>query len=196
MQAYEILKSEHQVILQVLDCLEAMSRAAIQNGKLDQESAEAALDFFANFADGCHHHKEEEHLFPMMESRGYMRDGGPTGVMLYEHELGRSHVRAMRQNLPNAAGGDAEAVAEFVAHARQYVQLLRDHIHKEDHCLFPMAEQALGAEASEELLARFDKVEEEEEGKHEKYLGIANQLAEKYGIHKAAVTHEGGCGGH
>ena len=198
MQAYEILKSEHQVILQVLECLEKITREAIEKGALDQASAEEALDFFGNFADGCHHHKEEEHLFPMMEAHGCIREGGPTGVMLSEHEVGRTHVRGMREAGPGAALGGAEALGNFVGHAREYVRLLRDHIHKEDHCLFPMAEQALGETASAELLERFGKVEEEEmgSGTHEKYLALAASLAERYGVSKAEVSHEGGCCGH
>mgnify|MGYP000753666721 CR=1 FL=1 len=43
-----------------------------------------AVDFFRMFADRCHHAKEENHLFPAMEAKGMPREGGPTGVMLYE----------------------------------------------------------------------------------------------------------------
>ena len=42
-----------------------------------------------------------------------------------------------------AAAGKSKAIAQFVTHARGYVNLLREHIEKEDHCLFTMANQTL-----------------------------------------------------
>ena len=41
----------------------------------------------------------------MMEAKGFPREGGPTGVMLHEHELGRAHVRGMDEAIELAAAG-------------------------------------------------------------------------------------------
>ena len=109
MRSTDILQNEHRVIEQVLGCLEKMAAQAVE-GKLDEPSAREALDFFQTFADGCHHHKEEDHLFPLMEAKGFPRHGGPTGVMLHEHEEGRRHVKAMRSAL---AGSCCRARTEY-----------------------------------------------------------------------------------
>jgi hemerythrin-like domain-containing protein len=201
MKATEILKSEHRIIEQVLACLERMVEQVESGGALEEEHARSAVDFFRNFADRCHHGKEEVHLFPAMEARGFPRNGGPTGVMLHEHDLGRSYVRGMDQAIPGAAAGDARAQEQFVGHARAYIELLRQHIEKEDHCLFGMADQAMRAEDQQALLAAFERVEAEEmgAGTHEKYLGVADQLADHYGVARALVDAEGrsrrcGCG--
>jgi hemerythrin-like domain-containing protein len=84
MRATEILTHEHRVIEQVLGCLEAMGAEARAAGRLDGAAAQDAVAFFRNFADRCHHGKEEVHLFPALEAKGFPRDGGPTGVMLDE----------------------------------------------------------------------------------------------------------------
>ena len=107
MKPTDILSSEHRVIEQVLDCLDKMIQTCQTEHKFDKQSAKDAVDFFRNFADRCHHGKEEAHLFPAMEAKGFARDCGPTGVMIYEHEQGRKFVRGMAESIDAAAKGDA-----------------------------------------------------------------------------------------
>ena len=184
MKPTEILSSEHRVIEQVLDCLDQIVHEANTTGQLDADSATDAVDFFRTFADQCHHGKEEVHLFPAMEAKGFPRHGGPTGVMLAEHDQGRDCVRQMRAAIPAAAQGDRAALQQFSVAAENYSALLRQHIQKEDHCLFSMADNAFSAADQAALLAKFEKVEAEEmgAGTHEKLLGIAGALAKKFGV--------------
>jgi hemerythrin-like domain-containing protein len=199
MKATDILMGEHRVIEQVLGCLEALASQAIEDGRLDGTSARKTLDFFRNFADGCHHGKEERHLFPLLESRGFPREGGPTGVMLHEHEEGRKHVHAMGEAIEGAAAGIREAVFRFTSHARSYARLLREHIIKEDNRLFPMANQALSGRDQDALSKSFGMVEDLEmgEGTHEKYLRLADELSERFHVPRAgAGAHACGTCGH
>ena len=121
-------------------------------------------------------------MFPLMETKGFPRQGGPTGVMLHEHEEGRKHIRSMREAL--SAADQNAALREFACHAHGYVDLLRQHIFKEDQRLFPMANHVLSAEDQARLLDRFAHVENHEmhEGTHEKYLELANSLAERFHV--------------
>ena len=82
------------------------------------------------------------------------------------------------------AAGNASATADFVSHAKAFVQLLREHIHKEDHCLFQMTDQALSEQDQSRLLESFAHVEHDDmgPGTHEKYLNIAAELANRYGV--------------
>ena len=184
----EILKNEHRVIEQVLEVLERIADRVTADNEFDTQSASEALDFFRNFADRCHHGKEESQLFPMLESKGFDRDSGPTSVMCAEHEDGRQLIREMAEAIEASANDDA-AAQRFATCARGYVQLLRMHIQKEDHCLFTMADQAFSDSDQNELLRRFERVETEDmgAGTHEKFLHIANTLAERYGVARATV---------
>lgn len=190
MKPTEILRNEHRVIERVLHCLEAMVRRARSAGRLDGESAHEAVAFFRNFADHGHHGKEEDHLFPALEAEGFPREGGPIGVMLHEHELGRAHLRGMDENIDAAAAGDAAALGQFISHAEGYLAVLRQHIDKEDHVLFPLAERTLSEETQQRLLAEFRRVEAEEmgAGTHERYLQVAHELAKQYGVAAAPTT--------
>jgi hemerythrin-like domain-containing protein len=200
MKPSDILSGEHRVIEQVLNCLEKIADACRRDGKLDGRSAREAIDFFRNFADKCHHGKEESHFFPAMEARGFSREFGPTGVMLHEHDLGRSYVRGMNEAIEAAAAGDPAAIAQFAKNAAFFIDLLREHIYKEDHCLFGMADQAFSDEDQQKLLATFARVEAEEMGidTHEKYLALANELADRWNVPRAESTpschHACGCG--
>jgi hemerythrin-like domain-containing protein len=184
MKPTEILSGEHRVIEKVLECLETMADLCENRGTLDFQDAADAISFFQTFADRCHHGKEEAHLFPAMEAKGYSREGGPTGVMLHEHEQGRILIRRMAARLAAASDGDRGAQAEFIEAAREYVELLRQHIQKEDHCLFAMADRAFDDQDQQRLLDAFERVEREHagEGTHEKYLQLARILAYRYNV--------------
>jgi hemerythrin-like domain-containing protein len=196
MNATEILRNEHRVIEQVLACLEKMADRCASGGPLDVTSATRALDFFRNFADRCHHGKEEGRLFPLLEGHGLPREGGPTGVMRSEHDQGRRLLHGMAAAV--AAPGAPPARERFAAFARDYVSLLREHIRKEDGCLFPLADRTLSAGEQEALREAFGAVEHDEmgEGTHETYLGLADELADRWGVPKASNAVRAGepCG--
>ena len=141
MELCESLKAEHDVILHVLDCIEKEAALAETGGTVRREFFSDAIAFVREFADGVHHQKEEKILFPRMVEAGVPKEGGPIGVMLYEHDEGRAHIRAMNDALPQAAAGDTKARGLLIREARGYVSLLRAHIEKENMILFPMADR-------------------------------------------------------
>jgi len=194
MEPTRILSEEHRVIEVMLACLKRMTEQAVVEKKLDREAAEQAVDFIRTFADGCHHGKEEEHLFTLLTAKGMPKEGGPVGQMLFEHEQGRAFVRGMDENIAAAAEGNEAALQGFVSHANGYVELLRNHIHKEDNILFPMADRMLSADDQKNLLDNFHRVETEHmgAGTHEKYLGIALKLAERFGVSTEGIA-KGSC---
>ena len=187
MKPTEILSKEHRIIEQVLACLEQMALEAAAKKRLDARSAQQTLEFFRVFADRCHHGKEEAHLFPMMEAKGFPHEDGPLMVMRSEHDEGRAHVRAMAAVVEAAGQGAPEAIEAFRLHAAAYIELLRAHIQKEDHRLFPMADRAFEEEDQKELLRRFERVEHDDigAGAHEAWLEIANLLADRFDVPRA-----------
>ncbi|MBX3426603.1 MAG: hemerythrin domain-containing protein [Pirellulales bacterium] len=182
MKPTEILKREHRAIETGLDCLELLADQCAA-GAWNAETAAEALSFIRDYADHVHHGKEEDLLFPLLEAKGFSREQGPTGVMTYEHQRGRDLVRAM-----------AEAVAQrsperFAENARQFVSLLRQHIMKEDHCLFQMADQALSDSEQEDLQRAFEAFESDpqETTRREQALERARTLANLLGVSTAAL---------
>lgn len=181
MSAIDVLVEEHLLISSVLQCLEKLIAQAEAARRVDKGAAAAMIDFFRSFADRCHHAKEEDRLFVVLETRGLPRHGGPTGVMMEEHEIGRGLLARMEQALPGAADGRQEAVGEFSSAGREYISLLSQHIEKENRVLFPMAGEMLEGPALSDLLADFRRIEQEAGGgRHQKYYDLAARLCEKY----------------
>lgn len=178
MQATDILMSEHRVIERVIQALENAASRLEKGKEVRPGFFLEAADFIQNFADGCHHMKEEGVLFKAMQESGVPSEGGPIGVMLYEHEQGRSFTRAMRAAAQRLEEGDTTAKQVIVDNALGYATLLRQHIMKEDRILFPLAGRVLALDRQTSLLERFEQVEHEEtgEGVHEKYLALAEKL--------------------
>jgi hemerythrin-like domain-containing protein len=178
MQATEVLMEEHRVIERFLDTLEVAAERLESDKPVRAGFFIEAAEFIKGFADGCHHRKEEGFLFPALEAAGMPRDGGPIGMMLYEHEEGRAFTKAMREAAEHLDSGDASAVSAVTQNARGYAALLRQHIHKENMILFRMADQFIQGSARDQLTADFEQVEREETGAgvHEKYLVMLDGL--------------------
>jgi hemerythrin-like domain-containing protein len=136
------------------------------------------IEFFQLFADRCHHGKEEDLLFPLLEKKGMPRAGGPLAVMLHEHTLGRSFVRQMAQAAQDFAAGVSGAGRRWAEAAREYGGVLRAHIQKENDILFVMAERMLSEEEQAGLSEAFEQVEVEKmgAGTHERLHGVMAQI--------------------
>jgi hemerythrin-like domain-containing protein len=181
MEATDILMKEHRLIEHVLDALERQALAGKAGSDLHPGFFLDAVDFIRNFADGCHHRKEEGALFPAMIAAGIPKDGGPISVLLGEHEQGRGFNRGMEQAAKAIQAGRPAEREALIRSALGYVALLRQHIQKEDGVLFPMAGRVLPPAAQADLAVEFERIEREETGAgvHEKYHALAEAMAKQ-----------------
>jgi hemerythrin-like domain-containing protein len=102
----------------------------------------AAAPAFARFNDQMRAHFEAEEglLFPAFEAATGMSEG-PTRMMRHEHE----QMRSLLSQLADAcAAHDGEGYAGV---AETLLMLMQQHNMKEENMLYPMCDQALGAEA-------------------------------------------------
>ncbi|MCS7172844.1 MAG: hemerythrin domain-containing protein [Armatimonadetes bacterium] len=176
MRSTEELIREHEVILGALEGLERHLRQAQGGGALQPGYVRDLVAFCQGFVDRCHHGKEEHCLFPCLERRGIPREGGPIGVMLMEHEMGRQLVRRIAEAVERYEGGQStvEAVVEL---GWQYLELLRAHIAKENEILFPMGEAVLQVEDDGQVGRCYDGVEHVQgEGEHQRLTQLAERL--------------------
>ncbi|MDQ1329031.1 MAG: hypothetical protein QG641_2320 [Candidatus Poribacteria bacterium] len=182
MTATEILTKEHNAIKVMLNILEEACKRLEEGVKVDTGHLEQMVEFIKGFADKCHHAKEEGLLFPAMQKAGIPGQGGPIGVMLVEHTYGREYVKGMTEAIEKYKVGDANATSEFIENAKGYVELLSQHIYKEDNILYPMADRLFSEEDQNKMLEEFDRVETEEMGvgTHEKYHEMLHQFQDIY----------------
>ncbi len=175
-KAIDDLMHEHDAILFTLKVLGRMT-ALIREGKTVEAADPLALvAFLKEFADKCHHGKEEGILFPALEKAGIRREGGPVGVMLQEHEEGRAFIREM------SAGLEAKDLPRFAEAADGYAELLSGHIEKENTILFPMGEQALSPAVLSQVYEAFEEHEDKVigQGRHEELHAMLDAFEAKY----------------
>ncbi len=196
-QAIQTLMEEHRVIEEVLGSLETFVDRMDAGEEVARDSIRDYADFFRNFADRCHHGKEEDRLFALMGENGFPSEYGPIAVMLAEHTEGRAHVKALFEagEAPGLLAADDKL--QVSRHARAYISLLRSHIVKEDNILYPMALQAIRNEEMEALGEAFELFEREVmgEGTHAKYHALVRALVAAYPPDPAKMAAGAACAG-
>jgi hemerythrin-like domain-containing protein len=176
-RAIDDLMHEHEAILSALNILGDIDAKLNAGEPVDVGDVWAFIDFLKEFADKCHHGKEEGLLFPALVAAGMPERGGPVGVMLAEHVQGRQWIGDME-----AAARPVLQPAAFSQAARGYAQLLQAHIRKENNILFPMAEQLLPAAQLDALFEAFEKHEATVigPGRHDQLHRLLESLKARY----------------
>ena len=139
MDPIEMLKKEHRVIEQVLDALGAWAHQVVHDNLDGRAELARFTRFFREFADACHHGKEENILFTTMVGHGFSKDDGPISVMLSEHEQDRELVGTLLELADSAKPWSATERQRLLATVHAYCAMLRQHINEEDSVLYPMA---------------------------------------------------------
>jgi hemerythrin-like domain-containing protein len=139
-------EDEHQHALGELEKLEAAARALAAGATGDVaetqlEAARAAHEFLST-AVREHNENEELALFTVLG------DEAPTEPFVEDHVA----IRAMERRL--LAAIEARDTTETAAAGLAIVDVLRDHIDREDNALFPMARELLGPSGLLEVARR------------------------------------------
>jgi len=153
MKSTKLLAADHELISQALRVLDSMTMEIRRGKDTNADDIESLLGFLRNFADGCHHVKEEAIFFPALMQAGIPLDSGPLRVMNQEHERGRGLTSVMQDAIAHGRTSD------FVLYACRYIQLLSEHIDKEERWLFEKAAQILSDEEDERIADAFEHFE-------------------------------------
>lgn len=156
---FHILKHEHRVIERTLRALDGVCARFEAGDSVPPPVLLEIVDFITTFADHYHHGKEETLLFPALERRGITREGGPLGMMEYEHQVERELTADLVQAIRLYQDGNAEAIKRFIEASRSYLRLLVSHIEKEDSILFRIGDELLDDEEKAALAASFTQVD-------------------------------------
>ncbi len=66
---------------------------------------------------------------------------------------------------------------KLILNARGYINLIQEHIFKEDSILYPMCDEALNEEIEKEMLTKFEEVAKESKDEEKKYLNFVRGLS-------------------
>ncbi len=144
---------EHDEMLMHLASLNRAVSAIAQHGpSVDALNRMNAAMHFLEDEVGVHNRREEEALFPVLER--YVE--GPTRLMREDHKYLKKDylkVRRIARQLTKRKK-DPEIAAELEVSAKAMVQRFVNHIHKENHILFPLVQKFLTKDALREVARR------------------------------------------
>src|SRR3989344_2067335 len=139
----EILKKEHETVLKVLNNLETDLEAR------NISQAKKSIELLEKEFNRHSLNKEEKILFPEIE-KFMPRENGPTGMMIIEHKDLTESIKKFKQ-INNSK--NLNEIGSYI------INLLREHIDKENNMLFMMADMHLDAKQKEIILKKFKEID-------------------------------------
>jgi hemerythrin-like domain-containing protein len=176
------LKEEHTGIKVMLQIMGNISDRLESGQAVVAKHLNMIIEFIQIYIDKCHHGKEEFILFPALKETEISNDNGTIEAMLAEHTSLRNHVNQMSRDINDYKKSGGKPADTMVKNIRGYIELLNQHIDKEDTVLYPLADQHLPAMMQGELMWRFEQFEEDVIKKEEqdKLSHLVNVLIDKY----------------
>ena len=159
MNPADMFVKEHRLIGRVVDALEAYVEALNGGEGEHRHDLLAMVTFFREYADLCHHEKEESILLPFLNEHGFDWSDGPIDEIRKEHDHERYLMRAMRQAALQTGDWSKAERKRIVEVSRTFVEFMRNHVDKEEKILLPKLRELPEAacEKLEKRLTRFDK---------------------------------------
>ena len=153
MKATALLTEDHRQIARALKVLAHLSARTSRNGVIDANSAKDLLDFLQQFADRHHQGKEEGLFFPALLQDRDQKNYRSLSALIFEHNRERSLCEGLEESIR------AQKAQDFVHYADRIVEVLQDHIDREEHQLFRLAEDTLDAKQDERVAADLQNYE-------------------------------------
>lgn len=91
------LIEEHGPIKLMLKILEKACEKIEAGGEINKRDMENAIAVIREFADKCHHDKEEQLLFPAMRENNIPQEITLIDQLTEEHIMGRNYVKNMAE---------------------------------------------------------------------------------------------------
>ena len=141
MEALRIIKDEHRNLWRLAITLDQVIEEMEQTQKADPAFIGSVLDYFEHFMDGCHHRKEDEHLFRLLRLRS--DSAAPLLDRLQaEHRNAPHNLAALRQQLADTVAGRS-TVGGLTEALRLYLNDQKAHIRTEEQDIYPLAREVL-----------------------------------------------------
>ena len=141
MEALRIIKDEHRNLWRLAITLDQVIEEMEQTQKADPAFIGSVLDYFEHFMDGCHHRKEDEHLFRLLRLRS--DSAAPLLDRLQaEHRNAPHNLAALRQQLADTVAGRS-TVGGLTEALRLYLNDQKAHIRTEEQDIYPLARELL-----------------------------------------------------
>ena len=159
----KILYEEHDIISKAAEKVNSAKNLIGNDDQAYQKIITELISFFRNYADGYHHFKEENILFPEMCKKNELLSDGIIFEMVDNHADFREMLGSAEENLKQKNFSTTHQILE------KYIKALLEHIAVENEELFQMTESLFTEDELERIKFRFEDYDHE--------LGINEKVA-------------------
>jgi branched-chain amino acid transport system ATP-binding protein len=153
MEALSIIKDEHRNLWRIAITVEQVIAEMERDRKVEEAFLTSVLDYFEHFMDGCHHRKEDEHLFRVLRQRSDA--AAPLLDRLQaEHRNGPQNLAALRRQLADTVAG-RDTIGGLAEAFRLYLNDQKAHIKSEERDIYGLASEVLTSADWAEIDAAF-----------------------------------------
>jgi len=182
MDPIKYITVEHGPIQLMLKILGKMNEKIANQEPIEKKDLDDGIIFIREFADACHHGKEETLLFPAMKKNNIKKEVELIDILIEEHKQGRGYVKNLVEAIAKIKSDPTAFRQLFADNSQKYIALLSQHIEKENKILFQEAKSSLSESAIKELAEGFTDVEENKIGlsRIKELHDMVNKLKEAY----------------
>jgi hemerythrin-like domain-containing protein len=156
----DALHAFHVRLKERIEALEDRLDATMNAGRLSESDTESLAEDLRLLQGGMLEHfaTEDAALLPVVERRLGRHGGSMVDILWYEHEELRRAVRKFAEALEEASAAPTEAtpLQELNRYGLFLVQVLQDHVRKEESAFFPQARESLTDEDWAEVRRRME----------------------------------------
>lgn len=161
----QTLKDEHELLRRMADIVE------VTHFGIKDDVPERLINWIASTSKSLeqdlHHKKEKFYLISFIENAMEEQGEGPESRLFSrsslktieeEHDKLEKMVKRLRENVKAYKKGKVKAkrIRDLL---KEYKELLRDHLEREEKYLFPLSAKYMDKETSKELMQRFDNID-------------------------------------
>lgn len=159
----QTLMDEHEIISSTEDLIKTLDKQWETDKDNYTNKIKHLLEFFREYSDKFHHHKEEEVLFKELKANPDFILDDLISELEEHHEMFRETVNDIEEALSN------EGFEKVQSLLSQFINDLLDHIAVENDELFIMAESLFSEDELERMYFLFEDIDRElgEERKQE-----------------------------
>lgn len=180
MKPYGPLMFEHRIIEQIPKLIKKELVKVEKEGLIDPHFIDVTVGFLRNYADKCHHGKEEEILFRALESKQLSAGHKATlKRLLDDHVKARATVRSLIEAKEKYVNGDKRTLNAITKALEALAELYPAHITVEDKEFFIPVMGYFSREEQDEMVRQF--LEFDRNIIHKEYKKIVDELRKMIG---------------
>jgi hemerythrin-like domain-containing protein len=172
------ITGEHDASHIVLSAMKKLASDIRENRNFDLYRIAQIIEFLRTYVDHCHHDKEELILFPTLVETDVPWVIDTIHLLIDEHIIARSYVKAMDTNLREYVKGHVYSIESLASNMVNYVTLAENHMKIENQALLPLIDRFFNRTKLESISLDFRHIQKREicQNKHLEFYILLRKL--------------------